>query len=156
MNYLLRKTTEKDIPQIVKLNSLLSDHHHNIDKYWNAGIKTQKTFGEYVKNEIKKPNTMWLVVQFEDKIIGYFSGEINTTNPAISIPKIGHLSNGFILKEFRGNGISKKAIGKIITWFKKNNIKIAELTVSSKNIEGLRAWENFGFKEYMKKMKMKI
>ncbi len=99
---------------------------------------------------------MWLVAEVNQKIVGYFSAEISPTKPVTSVPEIGRISNGFLLEEFRGKGIAKKAVEQFLAWFKQRGIKVAELTVDSRNIEGVRAWEGMGFKEYMKRMKMYI
>lgn len=156
MEYSIRKATEQDIPQIVELNYLLDNHHHNIDSYWKDGSEAKTTFDKYIKDELNKPNVMWLVVESENKIVGFFSAEIKDANSNVSIPKIGYILNGFILKEFRGGGIAKMVVKQFISWFKENRIKIIELNVASENIEGVRAWKGLGFREFMKKMKMEI
>lgn len=156
MNYTLRKITEQDISQIVELSGLLADYHHALDLYWKEGSETKNTFSEFVKSELEKPNALWLVAEVDQKIVGYFSAEITATKPIVSIPEIGHISNGFLLEEFRGKGIAKKALEQFITWFKERNIKVVELTVDSRNTDGVRVWEGLGFSEYMKRMKMNI
>jgi len=156
MNYLIRKITEKDIPQVVELSGLLADHHHVIDKFWKAGDKTKKSFREFLKVEIKKSNTLWLVAEVDKKIVGYFSAEITVPKPVIAVKEIGHISSAFVIAEFRGKGISKMAIQNFFEWFKENGVKVVEITVDSRNVEGVRAWEGLGFKEYMKKMKLDL
>ncbi|GMU74306.1 MAG: hypothetical protein AMXMBFR44_5030 [Candidatus Campbellbacteria bacterium] len=156
MDYTLRKAREQDIPQIIELSGLLADHHHVLDSYWKAGSETKNTFGEFIKSELEKTNVMLLVAEVNQKVVGYFSAEISPTKPVIFVPYIGHISNGFLLEEYRGKGIAKKAVEQFLSWFKKQNVKVAELTVDSRNVEGVRAWEGMGFKEYMKRMKMDI
>lgn len=156
MDYTLRKAIEKDIPQIVELSGLLADYYHNIDRYWKPGSDIKATSSEFIKNEIQNPNTSWLVVEIDEKIIGYFSAEIRPTNPVISVSEIGHISNGFLLEEYRGKGIAKATIQKFFEWFKEKGVKVAEVTVGSKNVEGVRAWKGLGFEEYIKKMKVDL
>jgi ribosomal protein S18 acetylase RimI-like enzyme len=156
MKYILRKTTEQDIPRIVELSGFLADHHHGLDPYWKAGKETKATFGEFLKGELQKENTLWLVVESERTIIGYFSGELSPTNPAAVPQQRGHVSNAFILEKFRGKGVARAAVKQLFEWFKEKGATVAELTVDSRNVEGVRAWEGLGFKEYMKRMKVDL
>lgn len=156
MDYILRKATEKDIPQIVELSGLLADHHHILDTFWSPGLATKPNFEEYLKDDLGKSNTMWLVAESEEKLIGYFSAEIRTTKSYISVSGIGHLSSGFVLEKYRGKGIAKAAFEKFFEWFKENDLKVAELSVDSRNIDSVKAWESLGFIEYMKRMKLDL
>ena len=156
MDYILRKAVEQDLPSIIELNGLLADHHHVLDPYWKTGLEAKTSFGETLKDELENPNTMWLVAQMDEKIIGYFSAEIISTKPYISVPKIGHLSSGFVLEEYRGKGIAKEAVEKFFEWFKQEGVTVAELTVDSRNTDSVKAWESLGFREYMKRMKLNL
>jgi len=156
MDYILRKATAQDISQIVELSGLLADYHHALDMYWKPGLETKPNFGEFLKDDLAKPNTMWLVAEFKERIIGYFSAEIRSTKPYISVLEIGHLSTCFILSEFRGKGIAKEAVEKFFKWFKENGLTVAELTVDSRNSDSVKVWESLGFREYMKKMKLEL
>ena len=46
--------------------------------------------------------------------------------------------------------------GELIKWFRENDIKYIELSVDSRNKIGVKTWKKFGFKEYIKKMKLKL
>jgi len=156
MNYMLRTATKQDIPQIVKLSGLLADHHHAIDPYWKPGSETKKMFDELIRKEIQKVNVLWLVAEVDNNIIGYFSAEVIPAKPVVSAKEIGHISNAFLLDESRGKGIAKAATNQFFEWFKGKGVQVVEVTVDSRNTEGIRAWEGSGFKEYMKKMKLDL
>lgn len=156
MNYTLRDATEQDIPQIVELSGLLADHHHKLDSYWKPGSETKKTFGDMLKNDLEKEDVRWLVAEVDGQIVGYFSGEIKDAKPVISASKIGHISTAFVREEYRGKGIAKAAIETYLVWFRERGVSVAEIGVDSRNIEGVRAWEGLGFKEYMKKLKLDL
>jgi RimJ/RimL family protein N-acetyltransferase len=44
----------------------------------------------------------------------------------------------------------------LFNWFKERGIFQVELSVDSRNENGVKAWENLGFREYMKKMRREL
>ena len=154
-SFSLRVASEQDIPKIVGLNRLMADYHHEIDPFWKPGSELE-SFNDYLSAELSKKNTLWVLAEVEGVTVAYFSAEIIPAKPAISEKMVGHISNGFVLERYRGKGIAKGAIAMILNWFREQGVKVAELSVDSRNGQGVRAWEGLGFKEYMKKMKMNL
>ena len=73
------------------------------------------------------------------------------------VPKrIGRISDAFVEEKYRKSGTGKRMFDELIQWFKKNKIKHIELSVDSRNETGIKAWQNFGFKEFMKKMRLDL
>ncbi len=157
MTIKIRKAKRADIDAIVKLNSGLTDYHHKIDPdYWSPSSKTRGPFRKFISGQIGKRNSLSLVAEDDGKAVGYFTGNILVPKPAVKIRKIGHLGHGFLLPEYRSQGIARKAGEMLVEWFKKKGIRLLELSVDSRNNVGVRAWEGLGFKEFMKKMKLEI
>jgi diamine N-acetyltransferase len=156
MDYIIRKATKEDIPQLKELNGLFADYHHKLDPYWKSGSETKGPFGEYITEALQQEDTLWLVVESDGKLVGFFSAKRKPGNPVTIALQIGHIADAFLLPDFRGKGIAKEAILKIIDWFKEKGIKFADLNVDSRNVEGIRAWESLGFKDYMKKMRLDL
>ena len=155
IKYKIRKATKKDIPIIVKMAGLLADYHNEIEKkYWNRGEITKDFFQKHLTEVIGKNNFLFLIVEHQQKEIGFFSADISPTRPYSKFKKMGHIANAYLQKKYRGQKIAKAALQKILNWFKKNKIKLVELTVDSRNSDTIKAWEALGFKEFMKKMKM--
>jgi len=53
-------------------------------------------------------------------------------------------------------GMGKKMFDELIKWFKRNKIKHVELSVDSRNEMAVKAYQKFGFKEFMKKMRLDL
>ena len=63
--------------------------------------------------------------------------------------KTFHVGNVFIFPEYRGQGICKVMLTKIINYIKKNKIaKRLKLDVVYDNIPAIKCYESVGFKEY--------
>jgi len=152
----IRKATKKDIDIIVMLQQELADYHHKLDpKYWSgANPAFAKSFKENVlKKKIGKRSSYILLIEFDKKPIGYFLAFYTKAPPALKYKTMGHMSDGYVRKEFRGSGIGRMAMDRIMVWFKQSGIQIAELGVDIQNEVGKKAWKKMGFKEYVLKMK---
>jgi len=153
---MVRKASESDVPDIVKLNMQLADYHRRIDEYYKSGKGRCSSFKPYINEVMKKKNAKVLVAKIDSKVIGYLIGEIIPARPYLTPKKIGKVANAFVDAKYQRCGAGKMMFSELIAWFKKNNIKHIELTVDVRNKIGISAWEKFGFKEYMKKMRLDL
>ncbi|RLI68286.1 MAG: hypothetical protein DRP02_12880 [Candidatus Gerdarchaeota archaeon] len=156
MNIQIRKAKQNDIDAIVKLNEQLADYHRKIDKYYKPGSETRKGFRKYLLEIIRKRNVKIMVAETNNKIIGYFIGTIEKAKPFVVPKKIGRISGAFVEEKYRKSGIGRMMFDELVQWFKKNKIKHIELSVDSRNEIGIKAWQKFGFKEFMKKMRLDL
>ncbi len=156
MNFKIRKATLNDIDTIVELNKQLADYHRKIDKYYKPGSETRKGFKKYLLEIIGKRNVKIIVVEINNKIIGYFIGTIEKAKPFVVPKRIGRVSDAFVEEKYRKSGIGKMMFNELIQWFKKNKIKHIELSVDSRNEIGIKTWQKFGFREFMKKTRLDL
>lgn len=147
----IRKATPNDIDAITVLNSQLADYHKAIDPYYKSGSETKSLFKEYITRIMQNKNATVIVAE-TDKIIGYALGIIEKAKPFVTPEEIGRISDTFVEEKYRNQGIGKKMVDTLITWFKQEGITRIELSVDSRNEIGVTAWQKLGFKEYMKKM----
>ncbi len=156
MNLKIRKATLNDIEAIVRLNEQLANYHRKIDKYYKPGSEIEKSFRKHLSEIIRKRNVKIMVAEIDDKVIGYFIGKIEKAKSFIASKKIGKISDAFMEEKYRKSGIGRMMFNELVQWFKKNKIKHIELSVDSRNETGIKAWQKFGFKEFMKKMRLDL
>jgi len=152
----VRKANKKDIKRIVELNSQLADYHAKLDAYYKRGKDCRKGFGKLLKKIISKRNYRIIVAEDNGKMCGFFIGQINIARPYARPKKIGGLSTAFVCEECRNSGIGKALFDDLIGWFRKNKIKNVELSVDFRNKIGNKAWKKFGFRDFMKRMRLDL
>jgi len=106
----------------------------------------RKTTIEDMKEKIKDTfdsNALILVAEDNDEIVGYLSGERGFAN---RIKHSAYIVIG-ILNSHRGRGIGTKLFEQLDTWTMENNITRLELTVMTRNENGVRLYEKMGFKK---------
>jgi len=146
----IRLAVKKDINNIVGLYREFSDYHHKLDPdYWSKSSKLIDRFFKLnvLDKKIGKRNSRILLVEFDKNLIGYFIAYYTKTPPMISYVRMGHISHGFIKKDFRKSGIGRIVLEEIFAWFKENKVQIVELDVSIGNELGVNSWRRMGFRE---------
>jgi len=156
MSVIFRQAQESDTARLVELEMMLSDFHHQLDpSYWSKG--DLKSASEIIHEELKRPLSYWIVAEDQGTIVGFCAGMINDTLSAQFVTRrMGHIMSAYVLPEYRGKGIVREGVKKIFDYFKSENVHLVELTVDTKNMEGVLAWERLGFKEERKRMRTKI
>jgi ribosomal protein S18 acetylase RimI-like enzyme len=152
----IRKANKKDIEQIVELNSKLGDYHVKFDSYYKKGKDIEPYFRKYLKKIITKRNSRIIVAEENKKIIGFIFGSINNARFYAKPKRIGSLHTAFVLGEYRNLGAGKAMLDDFIGWLKKKKIKNIELSVDFRNKIGNKAWKRFGFKDFMKRMRLDL
>lgn len=152
----IRKASQKDIEPIVKLNSQLADYHTQFDAFYKTGRASAKDFKKHLKEIINRRNSRVIVAEDQGKIIGFFMGCINNSKPYAKPKKVGGLSTAFVCQGYRRSGIGREMFEDLLNWFRKNKIKNVELSVDFRNEIGGQAWKKFGFKDFMKRMRLDL
>ncbi|MBU2406398.1 MAG: GNAT family N-acetyltransferase, partial [Nanoarchaeota archaeon] len=77
-----------------------------------------------LEKDIKQKNSRFLVMEDNEKIVGYIFGEIrDSTHPLFKRPKSGELSDMAVLKTYQGKGIAGKLWKELLDWFTKKKCK---------------------------------
>lgn len=152
----IRKANKKDIKKIVELNAQLFNYHAKIDKYYKTGKESNRQFLKHLKEIISKRNYRVIVAEENGKMYGFSVGHISEPRAYAKPKKIGVLSTAFVCKEYRRAGIGKLMFDEFLKWCRKNKIKNIELSVDSRNKIGNGAWKKFGFKDFLKRMRLDL
>lgn len=150
----IRKANKKDADMIMKLNSQLSDYHAKIDRYYKTGKEINKGFKKHLGEIIGKRNYRIIIAEENEKICGFLIGYVGKPGPYAKPKKIGMLMTAFVSKEYRRSGIGKLMFDDFLEWCRRNKVKNIELSVDHRNKIGRSAWEKFGFKDFIKKMRI--
>lgn len=153
----IRKAKLSEVEEIANLQRKLNLHHEKIDpEYYAQNKNTKKIWIKFAKKKIRDKNSLLLVAVYKNKIVGYALGFVKKYPPVRKTKKCAYISDGFVDKNYRGKGISRRFIEESAKWSKTKKLKHMELAVDSRNKLGLDAWRKAGFKEIQKIMLRKI
>ena len=154
---MIRIANENDIEQIYNLNTELFIVLNSLnDKIYNPiGFPR-----EFINIMIKSHNSDYIVIEDDDKIIGYLLIEKREspykTYESFKEDEIAYIYEVVILPEYRLKGYGKYLIEEAQKWAKERNLKSIELNVLSNNYNAMAFYEKVGFENYQIKMRKNI
>jgi len=156
MNYEIRKAKIEDLEQIKLLLAKLSQKEHDeFDETTNGDYAQTEDADQFLRQRIGDGLTgLCLVVEAEDKIVGYFAGGIvtNPTEDYRSVREIGEGESMFLEEGYRGKGIGTELLTFFEVWCKEKGLKCMTMAVSSGNKEAIKLYKSRGYEEYYIKL----
>ena len=147
--YLWKEFMEYHDEMLIKQNPRLKPH---LIKRKNAEI----IFKKFIKKNIRSKNSLVSIAEVNGKPAGYSLIYIKTNIPVFELGKIGHISDLFVKKQYRGMKISSKFKNEGIIWFKKKRIKYISLQVYTDNKFAHSIYKKWGFFDYHIEMRRRI
>lgn len=151
---IIRKAKKEDFEDYFKLELEYTKYNNKlvIPKTFQYSL-TKKERQIKFNKKIKKVGTLFLVVQDEKDVVGFFIGNIDKLSIngfKFKESKVGYLENVFITKKYRDKGYFSEFMKIFYTYLKKNKVKYCTLHVDINNkkaIESYKRW-NFFIQEY--------
>lgn len=141
----IRKAEISDLIEIQNLNKMLfelefANYDSTLDINWPISDEGTKYFYDAINNSIT------LVAMYENKIVGYLIGSLNTQNTYNKYSQ-AELDNMCISYQYRKLGIGSKLFNKFKEICIENNIKELKVVASYKNKNAINFYKKNGFKE---------
>ncbi|MFH7015857.1 GNAT family N-acetyltransferase [Flavobacterium sp. FlaQc-47] len=102
-----------------------------------------EVFREIFHENISNPKNFYLIAEIEKEGVGFIS--FHTQNLLHHCGLVGEIQEFFIHKNYRGKGIGRQLIEKIIDYADRNNLKSIEVTTNKRRVENVMIYENLGF-----------
>jgi len=162
---IIREATFQDLNEIWNLTVELIKDAKKYYKKFKIDKKTIKEIRVSVKNTLHDKNSRYYVAIHGGKIIGYILGVIKKRSKnKPEFPdyidalerKYGYASDIFVVKKFRKLGVGTRLMTALIDWFKRQNVKLVEGHIISKNKSAIKLVKKLGLKEFEKVMWKKI
>jgi PhnO protein len=146
----IRRATFEDKDQLLNLFNQFEEYYqknHILSKDLQAFEEEKdqnQAFETSVNKYLTDPNYFTLVAELEGKLIGYISGK-SIERLRYIMDRKGFIEDWFVLEEFRGKGIGKQLLTKIIELFKQDGCTHLELSVYTQNREAITVYNQLGF-----------
>ncbi|OUL63970.1 GNAT family N-acetyltransferase [Flavobacterium sp. AJR] len=107
------------------------------------GILDFGVFAKIFNENISNRNNLYLLAENENVGVGFIS--FHTQNLLHHCGLVGEIQEFFINKDYRGKGIGRQLIQKILDYADQNNLKSIEVTTNRRRVENVLIYENLGF-----------
>lgn len=151
----IRKATEADILVILQLVKKMVDYHYAIDKIYKPYQK-YKGLEKYLKGRVQVKNSILLVAEDGDKLIGFLEGGIEKASNEMIVEKIGIIDNIFVEEKHRKEKIGQKLLNFALKYFNLKNIQYIQINTDARNNTGRGFWKKNNFFEYQINMLKKL
>ena len=143
-----------NINDAIECNKLLTKLVNSERKY-DTNIKSDYIVNRYFENIYNNKNNCLFITKEDNNIAtGYAFCKIITSNEGPHINHIALIDGLYVNEEYRHQGIATKLIEQCKIWAIEAGASIIELNVMTKNINAINLYENIGFKELEKKMRL--
>lgn len=142
---LIRIAKAKDIDDLVKLGYAL----HQTEKTFEPLLSFSKKEGrDRYKKQINHPNTLFLVVEKDQQVLGYLYAHIGKIDYLADTPHNCEIEAIFLKPEIRGLGLSRDLIKKCIDWGKNKKVNRFTAGIYHDNDISKSSFQASGFRQY--------
>ncbi|HJY64987.1 MAG TPA: GNAT family N-acetyltransferase [Ignavibacteria bacterium] len=148
MEIIIKDYTKTDIRSIAEEQKNFISYHNKFDKDYYSGSKQQvKEISAYLKKRTDNSNFRVFVANKNKKIIGYVMGWIDKRPPIYKKRRVGYLSNIFVKKNYRDQGLGKILYFKMEEWFLNKKVDFIEIKADCRNLDTVQKFRKYGFKD---------
>lgn len=131
-NLQIRKVKTQDLDFVYKSICELENEELNFEVFTTI-------FNENIAN----PNNIYLIAENENEGVGFIS--FHTQNLLHHCGRVGEIQEFFINENYRGKGIGRQFIEKIMQYAEDHKLKSIEVTTNKRRVENVLIYENLGF-----------
>ena len=153
---IVREATEEDMPRIRELAMQIQKQHEDYGDINKLKTNARQIIDNFYRNIMKSSRIILFVADDGGEVVGYALGEIEKRDPFYEEEFFGILDEIIVDESHQSKGTGKKLLEEIFNWFRKNNIKYAELEVDRRNGKAHNIWEKQGFEVNTYKMSKKL
>ncbi|MFA5369090.1 MAG: GNAT family N-acetyltransferase [Candidatus Paceibacterota bacterium] len=143
----IKKAKIKNLDEITNLSSASAMFHEKLTPYYILNKDFKTILKKSLKKNIYSSNSLILVAEENNEIVGYLLAFKINRPEMFSIKKTGLISDIFIKENYRKRGIGELLAKESFNWFKKSKIKTIEINIESKNKPALNFWNALDFED---------
>ena len=143
ISYIIRCPEQEDAEELSKLRVKIDGQTENLYREPGEGLLTKEDFEKLINEDNADERTLFLVVEADNKIVGFTRCEGNKLSRFKHKAEFGIC----IEKEYFGYGIGKVLLENVLMWADNVGIKKISLTVVETNIKAINLYKKYGFIE---------
>ncbi len=157
----IKEADSKDAPKIVDLWLEFMKEHDDIVLNKNPKLKKftikdkemKRVYKKFLGANIRSKSGTAFIAKENNAIAGYTLVLLKDEIPIFKNKKIGYISDLYVKKGFRKQGISSKLKDKAVQWLTKKDVKFISLSVYSANNAAHSIYKKWGFIDYKIEMR---
>lgn len=152
MGTIIRQAQENEINLLIEFEQGIVEAERPFDNTLKDGKIHYYDLLELIRSEEAEV----LVAVVEDQLIGSGYAKLLDAKPYQKYKKYAYLGFMYVEPAYRGQGINKLILERLISWAKARNISEVRLQVYDENTIAKNAYHKVGFKPNLLEMRMEI
>lgn len=160
----IRKASQKDLDALVQLWKQFMQEHEIMSLKANPNLKehikrkpnSENLVRRFFSSNIRSKQGLILLAQADKKPIGYCLAYVKANIPIYSTQKLGYISDIFVKKEYRRQGVATKLKNYAQAWFKKIGLDFMSIAYYTVNKTARKTYTSWGFTNLHAEMRTKI
>ncbi len=145
------------LPQLVGLQQELWKFESQFNKEFKVNKSSGRHLIKWLKNMTKNSKSICFVAKENKKIIGFVTGWIYTKQRTLYRHwKIGYGCDVYVQPKFRGRGLGRLLMQKLIGWFKQQGVRYIEIEIYQKNKMSFNLNHSLGFRDHATRLVMEL
>jgi ribosomal protein S18 acetylase RimI-like enzyme len=155
-DYVIRKASTYDVPQIVELWKELMDFHKERDRIFSRSVTGHVAFADFVTGHISNETSCVFVAEAGRNLVGYCLAFIEKYPPVLKMTEYGLVQDLGVTKKYQRRAIGKRLLKKAQNWFSEKGVRRIEARVAEFNKASTESWAKMGFTPYLETVFMEI
>ena len=153
----VREAKLQDVEELANMALKLVKTHSKYDKLlYGLSSTAKEEYIKYFRKNIHGSKQTLVLAETGCKIVGYALAGIEPRAPIYRLNKRCVVHDIFVVKGFRGKGLSRALFQKLLEFSKKKKIRLMQVIVDERNEKAIQIYKRFGFKDYDKTMSLKL
>ncbi|MEX0291241.1 MAG: GNAT family N-acetyltransferase [Flavobacteriaceae bacterium] len=148
---IVRIATLQDLPVLLDFEQALI----NAERPFDVTIRPDPVSYYDIKAYILDPEVEVVVAVHEDRVVSSGYALKKKARSYLDHKLYAYLGFMYTVPEYRGMGINRKIVEKLMEWADKNDLKEVRLTVYNENLPAIRAYEKAGFECHITEMRLR-
>ncbi|PTY37458.1 GNAT family N-acetyltransferase [Saccharospirillum sp. MSK14-1] len=149
---IFREALHDDKTALLKLEQSLIE----AERPFNASLKPVGAYYYDLDHLIEDVQTQLLVAEADGEVIASGYVQVRRSKAALNHDQHGYLGFMFVAENYRGQGLNKQIMQRLIDWGKDQDVSAFYLDVYSQNASAIRAYEKLGFAPTLMEMQLNL
>lgn len=154
----IRPVEPQDEAAVARLWQALSDYHTQLDP--RLPVPTADAAQHYAARLLETredPYTQTFVAEVDHQVVGYILGAvIDLQADLFEYEETGFIADVFVDPAYRRQGIARRLVEAMNTWFAERGVRHVEWQVAAANGEAIRFWESVGGRSLTIRMRVSL
>lgn len=151
-SFVVREATPDDLPEIGGLWRELQQANALHEPRLTPNATATTWFLSYMEDQLLQEQCIVYVAESKGLVVGYTFGQI-LRRPTLQSGDCGYIADLCVREGFRSQGIGRRLVESLRSWFLSRNIQAIEVQVVRANPASQTFWRKMGFQDFLRTLR---